>query len=221
MSYIPPKPQDIILPERVQQIVDEWKRNDLDYYPKINPEDDLESLQEIGYEKLAKEKPDTAYELIRSIYRIRDSSKNEEYIIYKAEKYVKNNNDAEMKFATYYNTAQILEVTEVKEEGNVVNVIPRAKKMRYTTKWDPKEFEKIISRSKIRTITNCYIADASEFYDTKFVNLQETGRTGLIYNHDEFKTRTFIELLLINKTGANTLAEAYKKDSQPTPKVTK
>lgn len=211
MSYIPPTPQDTVLPERVQQIVDEYKRKSLDYYPKINPEDDLQSLQEIGYEKWKKEKPETAHELIRAIYRIRSINDDKEYIIYKAEKFVQNNNNTEIRFESYYNMAPILEVQELKDENqNVVNVVPRARKMKYTTEWNPTEFEKIISRSKIRTITNCYLADASEFYDTKFVNLQETGRTALIYNHDLFKTLKFNELLMINRTGANTLADAKR-----------
>lgn len=222
MSYIPPTPQNTKLPERVQEIVDEWKRNDLDYLPRINPEDDLESLQEIGYEKYKLEKPETAHELIRSVYRIRDIQNNKEYLIYKAEKYVKNNMDTEIKFSTYYNTAQILETQELKDEyGNVVNKIPRAKRMKYTQEWNKTKFDEIIARSQIRTITNCYIADASEFYDQKFVNLQETGRTGLIYSHDNFRNLTFGELLLINKTGASTIEVARRMtEAQVTTKTT-
>ena len=211
MSYIQPTPKDIVLPERVQQIVDEYKRNELDYFPKINPEDDLQSLQEIGYEKWKNEKPETAHELIRSIYRIRSINDDKEYMIYKAEKFVKNNNDTEIRFESYYNMAPILEVQEIKDENNnVTNKIPRTRRMRYTTEWDPKVFDQIISRSKIKTITNCYLADASEFYDTKFINLQETGRTALIYSHELFRTLKFNELLIINKTGASTLADAKR-----------
>jgi hypothetical protein len=218
VSYVPPKPQDVTLPERVQLIVDEYRKHNLDYFSKINAEDDLQSLQEIGFEKLKAAKPETAYELIRAIYRIRDTTNDKEFIIYKSEKHVQNNNSQDMKFECYYNMAPILEVDEYKDEaGNVTNVVPRARRMNYTTEWDPKVFDAIIKRSRIKTITNCYIADASEFYDTKFVNLQETGRTGLIYNHQQFRDLSFNDLLIINRTGAATL-EAGKKILENPPK---
>lgn len=221
MSFIPPKVEDIKLPERVQQIVDEYKKHNLNYLPKINPEDDLQSLQEIGYEQMAGLKPETAYELIRSIYRIRSQADSKEYLIYKSEKHVQNANSQDMKFECYYNMAPILEVQEIKDENqNVVNVLPRARKMNYTQKWDPKEFDKIIERSRIKTITNCYIADASDFYDTKFINLQETGRTGLIYSHKLFKECSFDELLMINRTGASSV-EAAKRILESPPKTVK
>lgn len=221
MSFIPPKVEDIKLPDRIQQIVDEYKKHNLDYLPKINPEDDLQSLQEIGYEKMVEARPETAWEYIRSIYRIRSQLDLKEYLIYKAEKHVQNANNKDMKFECYYNMAPILEVDELKDENqNIVNVIPRARKMNYTQAWDAKEFDKIIKRSKIETITNCYIADASDFYDTKFVNLQETGRTGLIYSHKLFRDCTFDELIMINRTGASSL-EAAKRILESPPKQIK
>jgi hypothetical protein len=194
MAYqFKPNVKEIIYPPRIQQIADEYKLHGFEYTGP-NPEIDMESFKEMGYERRVRGRPDTAYTILYSVYRILDEINNEEYMLWKEIKYVKDRDEKDYHVDIVMGKRPRFDVVPITdEEGNEVDKRIGRWNMVYTTKWDPKKFEELIAKSKTKR-TACYIAYTSPDYYTNY-----TGTPIRIKDLELYKTMTFSELIKYDK----------------------
>lgn len=188
MSYrFVPEKADIDLPPRVKEIADEFAKHGFEY--KIDPDNDMESWKEMGYEKAARERPDTVKKEIICVYRIRDESSDKEYMIYKIKK-----SAADKSIAVWMGKKPRFDVVPtVDDQGNVINKRITRWNMVYTIEWSIKAFDEIMKDSDKKN-TRLYIAEASEEYHTNW-----SGNPIMIKDVRKYKDLTHEELILYDE----------------------
>jgi hypothetical protein len=194
-------PYSKIVPDRVQQLTDLYKRNYI-VYP-WNQEDKNEQLFE--YRKSLR--LNTYSYRIEAIYRVRDpSDKTKEYYFYqKSAKVLNDRDEPEYSNSLTYGYA-VEPVHELKYNPKIKQKEPS--KIRedpiYSLKWDKKEVSKLLEKSEI-PCSNLYIA-------TGFTRGQ--GSLGpvkdvlAVKNLDDFLNGDFDQLLLLNKAGMMTVEQS-------------
>jgi hypothetical protein len=195
MSYqFKPDVKTIVYPPRIQAIADEYERHGFEYTGP-NPDKDMESFKEMGYEKRVKHSPDTAYTILYSMYRIFDEIAEEEYMLWKEIKFVKDRDDKDYHIEVVMGKSPRFDVTPiVDEDGNEIDKRIIKWNMVYTTKWDPKKFDELLAKSKTKR-TACYIAYASPDYYTNY-----TGKPIRIKEIDKYRTMSFTDLMMYDKS---------------------
>ncbi len=195
MSYqFKPDIKEIVYPSRIQAIADEYRRHGFEYTGP-NPEIDMESFKEIGYEKRVKSKPDSAYYVLYSMYRILDEISGEEFMLWKEIRHVLDRDDKDYHIEVVMGKRPRFDVIPITDdEGNEVDKRITKWNMIYTTKWDNgKTFEELFNKSRIKR-TACYIAYSSQDYYTNF-----TGTPIRIKDLEVYKTMSFSELVKYDK----------------------
>lgn len=178
MSYtFKPEEQKIDYPERVAKIKEIYEQAGFTW--KLDPDRDLDSVKETTYERLAKERPETAYYEVLKIMRLRSEAENKEYMIWKLRKYVASMDPIEI----YYGMLPILFTEPVKDEaGNTIDMRIRRRGMKYTQEWKPKIFEEIMKEARNPRTLEFYLAEASDTYETYWY-----GRQIQVRNAEQFK----------------------------------
>lgn len=162
MSYtFKPEEQKIDYPERVAAIKKIYEDEGFDW--KLDPEADIESVKETAYQKLAKERPDTAYYEVLKVMRLKDAINNKEYMIWKLRKYVASMDPIEIYYGVLpypLHTAPLQDA-----DGNVVNKVVRSRGMMYTQEWDVNKFNEIMKDARNPRTQEFYIAETSDVYE--------------------------------------------------------
>lgn len=206
MSYqFKPDIKTIVYPSRIQAIADEYVRHGFEYTGP-NPDEDMESFKEMGYEKRVKSRPDTAYTILYSMYRIFDEIADEEWMLWKEIKFVKDRDDKDYHIELVMGKRPRFDVTPVTDEdGNEIDKRISKWNMIYTTKWDPKKFDELVSKSKTKR-TACYLAYASPDYYTNY-----TGKPIRIKEVDKYRSMSFTDLMAYDRgLELNTKMQAIK-----------
>lgn len=185
-----PEEQKIDYPQRVQAIKEIYEAEGFEW--KLDPDKDLESVRETMYEKLARERPETAYYEVLKVMRLYDDMKNEEFMTWKLRKYVASMDPFEVDYGILPHPLEIAPVLD--GEGNVINKTVRRRGMKYTQKWEVKFFEKLIKESRNPRTLEFYFANTSDVYETHWY-----GKQIKINNFELFKTKTWKELYDLDK----------------------
>ena len=194
MSYqFKPNVKEVIYPPRIQAIADEYVSHGFEYTgPTLDS--DSESWKEIGYERRVKSRPDTAYMILYSVYRIYDEISNKQYMLWKEIKYVKDRDDKETHIEVVMGKRPRFDVVPVTDEdGNEIDKRISKWNMVYTTEWDPDKLDELIKQSRTKR-TAFYLAYASPDYYTNY-----TGTPIRIKDLDKYKKMGFNELMNYDK----------------------
>lgn len=188
MSYrYIPEDQKANYPPRIQEIVDEYERNSLEFILDL---DNREYADELLYEKWAKQNPDKTWMEVLSIHRLRDEYNNKEYLIAKLKKYAMNNKGEEISAEVWYGKKPKFTVSDIRDDdGNIVNRTIRRWNMVYTVPWDKKEFDRLMKESRNKRVPT-YVAYTSDEYHQNW-----SGNPIMIKNDQLFKDASFDELL--------------------------
>lgn len=202
-------PQSAIIPDRVQKILDLYKRNRIEYTWKE------EDRNEQTFEFRRTLRPQTYKYTVNSVYRVRDANnRKKEYYFYQMEATCLNETDSTERSGnlTYGYAVEI--VTELKRNPNTRKNYPE--KLRedpvYFFEWDAKKVAKLLEGSEVPCMN---------FY---FGTSDRRGQPGngindvkSIYNQEDFLNATFDQLIVINKAklgDANTPALPLVKQAQ-------
>jgi hypothetical protein len=184
-------PQDAVVPERIQQLKDLYKKNHLEY--QLNQEDE----QEKTFEFRRRHRPTTYQYNILSIYRVRDPlvKKNEHYFYSKEGTCLSDNDTTERSGThTYGFAVEPIHTTEV--DPRTSKIVP--KKVRedpvYFYKWDAKEVAKLLEDSEV-PCQNFYIGDSGQ----KGQGYIDAANVKAIKNQSHFLNGKFEDLLLLNE----------------------
>jgi hypothetical protein len=189
-----PNVKEIIYPPRIQAIADEYAKHGFEYTGP-NPDIDMESFKEMGYEKRVKSRPDTAYTILYSVYRIFDEISGDEFMLWKEIKYVKDRDDKDSHIEIVMGKRPRFDIIPVTDEdGNEIDKRISKWNMVYTTKWDPAKLEELIKMSKTKR-TAFYLAYASPDYYTNY-----TGTPIRIKELDKYKKMSFNDLMSYDKS---------------------
>ena|GEM_PF-4754881 len=187
-QFVPEK-KNVIYPPRIQQIADEYERHGFEYTGP-NPDNDMESFREIGYERRAKIRPDTAFIEVISVYRLLDEYSEKEYMIWKEVRHVSDKEDKDYHIDVVMGKRPSFEVISTQdEEGNDVDKRISKTNMVYTVEWDIPFFEELLKKSRTKK-TRLYIASTSTDYYTNY-----TGVPIRIKETDIFKKSSHEELV--------------------------
>jgi hypothetical protein len=196
MAYqFKPNVKEIIYPPRIQAIADEYASHGFEYTgPTLDT--DSESFKEMGYERRVKSRPDTAYMILYSVYRIFDEISGDEFMLWKEIKYVKDRDDKEIHIEVVMGKRPRFDVVPVlDEEGHEIDKRISKWNMVYTTKWDQgHKLDELIKQSRTKR-TAFYIAYSSPDYYTNY-----TGTPIRIKELDKYKKMSFSELMDYDKT---------------------
>ncbi|WP_411753307.1 hypothetical protein [Serratia sp. (in: enterobacteria)] len=189
MSYrFVPEQTSFDFPPRVKDIADEFARHGFEY--RLDQDNDMESWKEMGFEKRAKERPETVKKEIICVYRIRDESTDKEYMIYKVKKSAAGGDS----IAVWMGKKPRFDVVPVVDgSGAVINKRITRWNMVYTIEWSLKAFDDIMKDSDKKN-TRLYIADASEEYHTNW-----TGTSIMIKDSKKFRELSHEELIMYDE----------------------
>jgi len=188
-QYVPDQ-TDVVYPARIQQIADEYKRHKFNYTGP-DPDHDMESWKELGFEERKIVRPDSYYMNLLSLYRLHDEYSNDEWMLWKVEKWIKDNNDKKYRIEVVMGRRPELEVDEIKDEntGKTIDKLIRGWNMVYTEKWNPTTFDNIVNESKSKRFM-LQIARPSAAYWIPY-----TGTPILIKDAKLFRNATYDELV--------------------------
>jgi hypothetical protein len=195
MAYqFKPETKTIIYPPRIQAIADEYTKHGFEYTgPSLD--NDAESWKEMGYERRVKSRPDTAYTILYSVYRIFDEISGDEFMLWKEIKYVKDRDDKDYHIEVVMGKRPRFDVApRTDEDGNEIAKDITKWNMVYTTKWDSTKLDELIKMSRTKR-TAFYIAYSSPDYYTNY-----TGTPIRIKELDKYKKMSFNELMDYDKT---------------------
>jgi hypothetical protein len=187
-------PESKIIPDRVQKLIDLYRRNYIAY--PWNREDENERVFE--YRRTLQ--PNTYSYSIEAIYRVRDpADKSKEYYFYQKKGKVLNDND-EPEYTNSLTYGYAIEpVHELRYNPKVKRKEPF--KIRddpiYQFAWNPKEVRKLLDGSEI-PCSNLYIGTA---YAKGQGTLGPATDILSIKNKDDFLNGNFDQLVLLNKAG--------------------
>jgi hypothetical protein len=195
LSYqFKPNVKEIIYPPRIQAIADEYTSHGFEYTGP-NPDNDMESWKEMGYERRVKSRPDTAYMILYSVYRIFDEISGDEFMLWKEIKYVKDRDEKDYHVDIVMGKRPRFDVVPVTDEdGNEIDKRISKWNMVYTTKWNVTKLDELIKESRTKR-TAFYIAYSSPDYYTNY-----TGTPIRIKELDKYKKMSFSELMNYDKT---------------------
>jgi hypothetical protein len=181
-----PEEQKVDYPARVAAIKEIYENEGFEW--KLDPDKDLESVKETAYERLAKERPDTAYYEVLKVMRLRNEMDNKEYMIWKLRKYVAGMDPVEIYYGMLPYPLQIDPVLDA--DGNVIDKRIRKRGMKYTQEWNSEFFDRLLKESRNPRTLEFYLAEASDIYETYWY-----GTPIMVKNYDLFKTKTYQELM--------------------------
>lgn len=189
MSYsFKPEEQKVEFSPRIQEIADEFERHGFTY--RLDPDNDIEAVKEMGFERKAKKHPETVKKEILSIHRIRDEYNNKEYLLYKMKKYAEDAEPIEL----WMGKKPRFDVTNVlDQEGTIINKRIVRWNMEYTIEWNTSVFDEIVKESINKKIP-LYIADSSDEYHTNW-----TGNNIKIKDPKAFRNLTHDELIILDE----------------------
>jgi hypothetical protein len=188
------EPYKKIIPERVQKLIDLYRKNKIDY-PW-----DAEDVNEQMFDYRRSLKPSSYTYNLEAIYRVRDpyDKKNEYYFFQKKGRVLNDNDDPEYSNSHTYGFA-VEHVHELRWNPKTKRKEPF--KIRddpvYFYKWDKREVAKLLAQSDVPCM-NFYIGTASRRGQG---GGSPAGDILTVKNKQDFLEGSFDDLIILNKSG--------------------
>jgi hypothetical protein len=190
-------PQNVIVPERVQKLIDLYDKNKVEY------DWTEEDKQEQTFEYRRQRNLNSYKYTIASIYRVRDVRKQNQYYFYQMKGECLNDNNS-TEFAptlTYGYAVEPEHQLRPNLQTNVNEPIFRRNSPVYFLKWDPEEVKKLLDGSEEPCVNFQIGTTGSKGQgDTPIKDVKS------VPNQEDFLEGDFDDLLIQNKTGVSSLA---------------